>query len=115
MSKSIKILSVLLIAVMLLSAASAVFASGLKPGDVQPVYDGQSTSELEGKAEKVLGWIRNIAAIISVIILAILGVKFMIGSTEERAEYKKSFIPLIVGIVVVVAASSIATMLFSIG
>ena len=36
----------------------------------------------------------------------------MIGSTEERAEYKKSFMPLIIGIIVVVAAAQIATMIF---
>lgn len=42
-----------------------------------------------------------------------LGVKYMLGSVEEKAEYKKSFVPLIVGAVVVMAATQIATMLFS--
>ena len=51
---------------------------------------------------------------VAVVIISILGIKYMMGSTEERAEYKKSFIPLIVGIIVVVAAASIATAMFSI-
>lgn len=38
----------------------------------------------------------------------------MLGSVEEKAEYKKSFIPLIVGAIVVVAATSIASLIFSI-
>ena len=38
----------------------------------------------------------------------------MIGSTEERADYKKSFIPLIIGIVVVLSASTLAGWIFSI-
>lgn len=38
----------------------------------------------------------------------------MTGSLEEKAEYKKSFIPLIVGIIVIMAATAIATTIFSI-
>ena len=59
-----------------------------------------------------MGIIRNISVIASVIILMVVGVKFMLGSTEEKAEYKKSLMPLVVGIVVVVGATSIATFLF---
>lgn len=106
MSKSIKILSALLIAVMLISASSMVFATALTPGSVTATYE--DSGDLTNLAGKVLGWIRNIAAVISVVILAILGVKFMIGSTEERAEYKKSFLPLIIGLFVVLSASTLA-------
>ncbi len=37
----------------------------------------------------------------------------MLGSAEEKADYKKSLIPLVVGIVVVMAATQIMTMIFS--
>lgn len=114
MSKTVKILSVLLIAIMLLSTVSTVFAGEIKPGSVSPSYEGQNTEQLQKTAGKILGWIRNIAAIAAVIIIAVLGVKFMIGSTEERAEYKKSFLPLIIGIVVVLSASTLAGWLFNI-
>ena len=72
------------------------------------------TSKINTTAGKVIKLIRNVAAIAAVVILSILGIKYMIGSTEERAEYKKSFIPLIVGVIVVVSAASIASLLFSI-
>lgn len=115
MSKTVKILSVLLIAIMLLSTASTVFATQIKPEDVTEIYPtGTSATNLKNTAGKILGWIRNIAAIAAVIIIAVLGIKFMIGSTEERAEYKKSFLPLIVGIVVVLSATTLAGWLFSI-
>ena len=51
--------------------------------------------------------------IIAVLIGSIMGIKFMIGSVEEKAEYKKSFVPLIVGIVLVVAATAIASFIFN--
>lgn len=72
------------------------------------------TTSLNSKAGKILAYIRNIAVIAGVIIITILGVKYMTGSLEEKAEYKKSFIPLIVGIIVIMAATAIATTIFSI-
>ena len=42
----------------------------------------------------------------------ILGIKYMMGSVEEKADYKKSLVPLIVGIIVVMAATQIMTMIF---
>ena len=70
------------------------------------------TSELTEKAGKIMATIRNIAVIAAVIIIMILGIKYMLGSVEEKAEYKKSFMPLIVGIVLVVAATAIASFIF---
>ena len=37
----------------------------------------------------------------------------MLGSVEEKAEYKKSFMPLIIGIILVVSATTIATFIFN--
>ena len=51
--------------------------------------------------------------IIAVLIGSIMGIKFMIGSVEEKAEYKKSFMPLIIGIVLVVSATTIAAFIFN--
>lgn len=114
MNKTVKILSILLIAVIVLSATSAVFATEIDPGKINANYEGQNTETLQKSAGKILGWIRNIAAVAAVIIIAILGVKFMIGSTEEKAKYKESFMPLIVGIVVVLSASTLAGWIFNI-
>ena len=51
--------------------------------------------------------------IIAVLIGSIMGIKFMIGSVEEKAEYKKSFMPLIIGIILVVSATTIAAFIFN--
>lgn len=119
MNKTIKVLSVLVIAIMLISVANVVFATAeIKPGDVDSKIDyGTSEDQTKVKelAGKILGWVRNIAAVASVVLVAILGLKFMIGSTEERAEYKKSFMPLIIGAIIVLSASTIAGWIWSIG
>lgn len=120
MKKTMKILTILLLAVMLISFTTNVFAAtgtAVKPGDLESKIDYGSTTDtgdLMKKAGKVMGMIRNISAIAAVIIIMILGVKYMLGSVEEKAEYKKSFMPLIIGIILVVAATSIATFIFGI-
>lgn len=49
------------------------------------------------KTSKVLTIITNVGMITSVIMLAVIGLKYMLGSVEEKAEYKKDLIPYLVG------------------
>ena len=117
MKKTAKILSIILLAIVVISTSTSVFAAaaatGLTPGEVGNSITYGDASDLQTKAGQIMGMIRNIAVIASVIIIMILGVKYMLGSVEEKAEYKKSFMPLIIGIVCVIAASSIATFIFN--
>ena len=131
MSKTIKLIAILLMAVLLIGAFSQVVYAvdddeekETKVGtdyskiisEVDSSGNGESgdVSGIKQIAGRVVRAIRTIAAIAAVVIISILGIKYMIGSTEERADYKKSFIPLIIGIVVVLAAAQIATMIFSV-
>ena len=120
MNKTIKIISTLLIAVVLIATLSQVclatdFGGIIDDVDNRGKGEAGNMDGVKDVAGNVIKLIRNVAAIAAVVIISILGIKYMIGSTEERAEYKKSFIPLIVGIVVVLAASSIASLIFSMG
>ena len=114
MKKTVKIITVVLLAIILISVTSNVFAGdAIKPGDLSGKVSYGDSTDLQTKAGKIMGMIRNVAVIASVIILMVLGVKYMLGSVEEKAEYKKSFIPLIVGIVLVVSATTIASFIFN--
>lgn len=112
MKKTMKIFTVLLIAIVMITFTTNVFAADVEFANLKPKYDGDSSAVIS-KANNIMGLIRNIAIIASVIIIMVLGVKYMLGSVEEKAEYKKSFIPLIVGIVLVVSATSIASFIFT--
>ncbi len=111
MKKTMKILTVLLLAIVLITFATNVFADELDPSKLEPSY-GDSTA-LQNKAGQIMGMIRNVAIVASVIIIMVLGVKYMLGSVEEKAEYKKSFMPLIIGIILVVSATTIAAFIFN--
>lgn len=109
MKKSMKIFSMLMIAVMMIMVATPVFASSSQITPTPP----QNTGNILKLAGKILGFLQWFALIGGTLIIAILGIKYMMGSLEEKAEYKKSFMPLIIGIVLVVAATAIASFIFT--
>ena len=111
MKKTVKIITIILIAITLISFSANVFAAEINPATLKPTYGDDAG--LSQKAGQIMGMIRNVSIVASVIIIMVLGVKFMLGSVEEKAEYKKSFMPLIVGIVLVVSATTIAAFIFN--
>ena len=114
MKKTVKILTVVLLAIVLITFTTNVFAAAnveINPATLTPSYG--NSDAMTNKAGQIMGLIRNVAIIASVIIIMVLGVKFMLGSVEEKAEYKKSVMPLIVGIILVVSATTIASFIFN--
>ena len=77
--------------------------NSFRPGNI----NSQDTNVITDKVNGIIGTIVTIGVIISVITLCILGIKYMIGSVEERAQYKKTMIPYIIGAVLLFSTSSI--------
>jgi len=63
-------------------------------------------------ADVIISIIKWVGATISVIILMILGFKFLTGSIEEKAEYKKTMIPYIVGCILLFAGSFVLQLIY---
>lgn len=83
---------------------------GINPGvDKAGDYSG-----LQNMATRVISLIQVASIILAVILIAVFGFKFIMGSANEKADYQKSFIPLIVGLVVVFAATSIAKLIMTV-
>jgi len=118
MKKSIKIISILLMVLLVVTTISAnVFA--VDPETVLTELEEKTdtaevkTEKIETTAGKVIKIMQTVGIIVGVAVLVILGIKFMMGSAEEKAEYKKTFIPLIIGAIVLISAFSLASFLFS--
>lgn len=59
----------------------------------------------------IIGAIQYVGAIVSVIVFLIIGIKYMVGSVEERADYKASFLPYLIGAIMLFSISSLLTIL----
>lgn len=111
----VKIFCIILMVSMFLSVANSVFAGTPiieGPGSLQG--NGATLGEGQKLVNTIISWLTGIGMAVSVIVLLVLGIKYMIGSAEEKAEYKKTMIPYLVGAVLVFGASAIAQVVYSI-
>lgn len=108
MKKIIKLLPIMILMIMLFSTVSVVFAAPTNPSGLT----GTATSSFDNIGKRIIGMVQAIGSIASVIVLVILGIKYMMGSAEEKAEYKKTFIPYLIGAILVFAASNLASMIY---
>ena len=83
--------------------------------EVTESLEADDAQKAEEKIGKVLSVITNIGMVLSVIMPAILGVKYMLGSVEEKAEYKKDMIPYFVGAVLLFSICTIVKIVKVIG
>ncbi len=59
--------------------------------------EAKDATKLQNIGNTIIGAIRAVGTIISVAVFAVLGIKYMTGSVEERAEYKKTMMPYLIG------------------
>ena len=105
--KTLRVITIISTIVAILAMNVIVFAEG--PGDLKPT----STTAFKSVGEKIIGGLQAIGNIVAVAILVVLGIKYMMGSAEEKAEYKKTMIPYVIGAVLIFAASNIAQMVYT--
>lgn len=117
MKKSLKIFAVVLIAMLVVFSVST-FSYADTPGQVisgiNANMNGIKTEGIKSIAGRVLGLLQIASAILAVILIAYLGFKMVLGSANEKADVQKQFIPLIIGVTIVFAATSIANLLLGI-
>ena len=109
-----KILLIVLLTGIVLFTTNLVSYATFRPSTVTDAvtYDSSTTSDIVEMAGRIIGFMRNVSVVAAVIVISILGIKYMLGSVEEKAGYQKSFLPLIVGIVIVVSATTITSFIF---
>ena len=100
-----KIITILLIIATILGAVSMVFADSIEiPGGTNT---GISGTGLDTTAKNIIGIVQFICYAAAVILLVILGVKWISAAPDEKANIKKGAVIYVVGAVLVFAAGAI--------
>ena len=108
-NKVTKIISIVMIVAMLIALVTPVFA--VDPATIKA--NESNTGKITSLGSQIIGIVTTIGSVVAVLVLVVLGVKYMMGSAEEKAEYKKTLLPYIIGAAFVFAASTIASIIFS--
>jgi len=125
MKKCIKILCILIVLIEIVFLFQTVsFAADLTTGDtnLDGVINGMkdvNNGSTGGQISKVInGAIRLLQVAgtgISVIVVTMLGVKYMLASSNEKADIKKMAVPIIIGCVLLFGAVNLVSVVASVG
>ena len=114
MKKTVKILTAIMLLITITFIATTVFAqSGGYINPTELTGTQVTTEQIQNIGNTIIGIIQAVGSIIAVAVLLVIGIKYMMGSAEEKAEYKKTLMPYVIGAVFVFAASTIASIIFN--
>lgn len=113
MKKTKRIVTALLLIAFLCMTGTQVLATGgfIDPGSL--TGSEPSGSDIQDVGNTIIGIIQAVGSIVAVVVLLILGIKYMMGSAEEKAEYKKTLLPYFIGAIFVFGAGAITTIIFN--
>ena len=106
--KTVKIISTITLIVCCIMCFTVCMAE-VNPSNIKGDDANVNTANIESAGNQIATFIRNVGIVVAVLILMTLGIKYMMGSAEEKAEYKKTMIPYVVGAVLLFSASALAT------
>ena len=108
--KTLKIITILAIIIFLFTpiclaggTPTTIDPDEWKPDNLQ-MHD---YDEVVDVAVIIIAVIRYIGVAVSIIVLLIIGIKYMTGTVQEKAEYKKTMIPYLIGVFIFFALSQI--------
>lgn len=78
------------------AVASAVTNPADNPDSYKP-SDMTNADKVKDKGNKIIGVVQFVGTFASIFSLIVIGIKYMMGSVEEKAEYKKTMMPYIIG------------------
>lgn len=111
--KTMKILTTIATILLIVSMGASIVCASTDIGGVSIDPRTENTGDITKVGNKIMGILQVVGVLIAVIILMVLGIKYMMGSAEEKAEYKKTMIPYIVGAILIFAAATIANAIYN--
>lgn len=108
--KTIKILTAVVTFAMIMAFSLSAFA--LSPDELTGNTQATGTQEIENLGNNIIGVLQTVGIVVSVVVIIVLGIKYMMGSASEKAEYKKTMIPYLVGAILIFAASALANVVY---
>lgn len=118
MNKKIKVVSTILSIMLLVAMLSTISMASFDPASIATGISGTSTkaqTSVVNIGNQIIGIITTVGVVVAVVILLVLGIKYMMGSASEKAEYKKTMIPYLVGAILIFGASAITKVVIALG
>ena len=107
MKKQVKALFVVLLIIVALTSLTTVVMATTDAKTAVDQLKGGADANVMTFGQKIVPIVRAIGIIAAVIILMIVGINYMMGSAEEKADYKKTMPAYVIGAILVFAATQV--------
>ncbi len=105
--------NIIFIILIILISISNISVASIDPENFEPnkltEQDYEKAFEMVGT---IVSSITTLGTVISVIMVIVLGIKYLTSSVEQKAEYKKSMIPMIIGAILLFAGCTIVSIIY---
>lgn len=112
--KRIVLFAIIFIFVLAFLGTISFAGETLDPNSYKTDLVYEDATYIFNKGGQILKILRNIAAIVSLVTITIIGIRYMLGSVEQKAEYKQTMFPVVVGCILVASLATILTIIQSI-
>lgn len=86
-----------------------------RPGDYKPDVAQNKSGITLSMVAIIIKWLRNVGLIVSILAVTIIGFNYMLaGATEEKAKYKETLVPIVIGVVMLLGALTIIDIILNI-
>ena len=116
----IKLMVIITIIVAIFSSIDISWATNTT-GPIDPTEDPnwyapseENSTQLSDIGKTILAVINVVGVVVAVISLSIIGLRYMFGSIEERANYKETMVPYIIGLVMLGGITTIVNIIYNI-
>ena len=82
--------------------------------DWRPTSSSEGDSKLVEIGQNIIGPVQVIGSLVSVIAIIIMGIRYMLGSIEEKAQYKETLWPYFLGAVLVFGITNVLSIVYNI-
>lgn len=83
------------------------------PGAMDP-GEPSGTTQVAQIGGTIASAVNAVGVIVSVAALAVIGIRYMMGSADERADYKQTMVPYIVGAVLLFGTTTIVNIIYQV-
>ena len=106
-SNLIKILMIMFIILLIMNTVSVCSSDKIiNPDDYDP-GDLTGGDKMLNIGNTIIGIVQLLGSGVSIIVLIVIGIQYMLGSIEERAEYKEKMMPYIIGAIMLFGITNI--------
>ena len=108
----IKTFLIIILTIIIISTGKYVYAS-VDTDWVNPTISSSEQKDINNITGKVLGIVQTIATYVSVGILIVIGIKYIMGSVEEKSEMDKKLWIYVVGAIMAFATTTLLTYIYN--